>query len=53
MLSDERATRTSPVGRQGSVQPSVEEATELWHTSYPHQEPDPYLADYIREIAAQ
>jgi len=32
---------------------SPQEAADLWHTAYPHEEPDPYLADYIAQITQQ
>lgn len=28
---------------------SPEEAAAMWHAAYPHEEADPYLADYIRD----
>lgn len=32
---------------------SPQEAAALWHAAYPHEEPDPYLADYIQQITQQ
>ncbi len=29
------------------------EAAELWHSCYPHQDPDPYLEAYIRDHIAE
>ena len=29
---------------------SADEAAALWHTAYPHQDSDPYLADHIRRV---